>query len=129
MSSSLRKSDYSLACVFTDTTLCHRFIRVLIPESKRERAEEAINEFLRDLYEQEAGIIRHSIQEDEDINKEPSGEIASSGREGGSQNLTINILADPQKNSPPINYLRPLVKGNYEYVSGVPHSSKNTIGA
>jgi len=50
-SNSVKKSDYSLMCVFTDTTLCHRFIRILIPEAKREKAEEAINDFLRELYE------------------------------------------------------------------------------
>ena len=70
------------------------------------------------MYEIEAGTLSHTIQEDADIVHE-NGTITSNGKGRIGNYYTINIVSDPSKNIPPVEFTRPLLKNNYSFMNEV----------
>ncbi len=88
---------------FTDLTLCHRFVRFLVPEKNQEKVKAKIQSFVEELKTLESGVLYHRLQEDEDVVAADLKTIESPAKtKSGGQYYTLCIVADPTKNIPPV---------------------------
>lgn len=46
-----------LQCVYTDTKLCHRFIRFELLDEFEEDGKEKVDEYIREIYLEETGTL------------------------------------------------------------------------
>lgn len=61
-----------------------------------------MQEFVEELKAVETGVLYHRLQEDEDILSEGGKTTESPGKGRSGQFYTLCIVADPGKNSPPV---------------------------
>ena len=91
-----------LQCIYTDTKLCHRFVRFELLDEFEKDGKEKVDEFIREVYLEELGILHHRVQNDEDITN-AQGKVVSHWRGKNGKYFTINIICNPQNNTG--NYL------------------------
>ena len=46
---------------YTDTQLCHRFVRFQLSDKQTEEGRQRLDELIRDLYREETGTLYHRI--------------------------------------------------------------------
>ena len=93
--------DYVLQIAYSDIQFCHRFVRYKLKEDQLDMGRAKTEEFVHEMYINEAGLQYHRIQEDDDIIETTNG-IEEVICRGGGANITCLLVCDPCRNEPPV---------------------------
>ena len=96
-----QKIEYALQVAYSDIQFCHRFVRYKLKEEHLDMGKAKTEEFVHEMYINEAGLQYHRIQEDDDI-IEVTGASEEIICRGGGSSITCLLVCDPCRNEVPI---------------------------
>lgn len=84
--------------------MCHRFVRFVIEEKDYEPFKIKLDDYIKEAYAQDTGLLLHKLQNDADIVEEVNGfgKIVSPNISSTSKSFTLMMVADPKRATPPI---------------------------
>lgn len=94
--------DFALQIAYSDIQFCHRFVRYKLKDEHLDMGRARTEEFVHEMYKNEAGLQYHRIQEDDDIIETTNG-IEEIVCRGGGANITCLLVCDPCRNEPPVD--------------------------
>jgi alpha-tubulin suppressor-like RCC1 family protein len=93
------KIDYALQVAYSDIQFCHRFVRYKLKDDQLDMGKAKTEEFVHEMYINEAGLQYHRIQEDDDI-IEITGGTEETICKGAGSSITCLLVCDPCRNEP-----------------------------